>query len=154
MTDRIVDAHIELRDSYPLGWLVRYMNTDSGPELSLMRTEVANPEHGKAEVAPDSATGLQLFDRASNARLAFLTTAQLKRDVDQRRPVLLLQATGISAFPQPDWPFVFASLAADDPNLGMFCAINTPDTVGAAWLEGTLLDDGDLTVDDLLGGAR
>ena len=44
------------------------------------------------------------------------------------------------------------SLDAGDPMAGVWCSLNTPRTVKLGWIEGALLNGGELTVEDLLGG--
>ena len=101
---------------------------------------------------PTLGDGFQLVDPSTNERVAFLTVAHLKPQIDPRRPVLQLAALGVSAFPQPDWPLVFGSLDRGDPLAGVYASLNTPRNVKLGWIEGALLNGGELTVDDLLGG--
>ncbi|QNJ58043.1 hypothetical protein SEA_JKSYNGBOY_69 [Gordonia phage JKSyngboy] len=148
----------------PVLWVIRYSiepidpnNTSGVPELSVMRVldpMNADPdEQHEVIVAPSTATGALLIDPADAGSLALLATAQLVPDVDPVRPVLLLQATQVSASPAKQWPLHFANLDPDDPRAGVCAHVNTdtPD-VKVGFIEGHLLGDAVMTVADLLGG--
>ncbi|QNJ58393.1 hypothetical protein J1763_gp72 [Gordonia phage YorkOnyx] len=148
----------------PILWVVRYSiepidpNNDSGvPELSVMR--VVDPMNATPDdtheviVGPSTATGALLIDPTDAGSLAILGTAQLVPNIDPVRPVLLLQATQVSATPAKQWPLHFANLDPNDPGAGVCAHVNT-ETPGVmvAFIEDHLLGDAVLTVADLLGG--
>ncbi|QKY78428.1 hypothetical protein SEA_BARSTEN_73 [Gordonia Phage Barsten] len=148
----------------PILWVIRYSvepldprNTSGVPELSVMR--VVDPMNADPDdtheviLAPSTATGVLLIDPADAGSLAFVTAAQLVPRFSTDRPVLLLQATHVSATVAKPWPLHYQSLDPADPLAGMAAHVNTdtPD-VKVAWIEGHLFGDGDVTVVDLLGG--
>lgn len=166
MPEQILDAHVEMRNRHPIAWIARLTNevdpeqpdAPAYPRLVVSRIDLDADTPEKVERTaqfyepPTLGDGFQLVEPATNERVAFLTVAHLKPKVDPRRPVLQLAALGVSAFAQPDWPLVFGSLDAGDPMAGVWCSLNTPRTVKLGWIEGALLNGGELTVEDLLGG--
>lgn len=164
MPEQILDAHVEMRNRHPIAWVARLTANvdDSSPvaDVRLVVTRIDLDTQTPEEVErtaefyepPTLGDGFQLVDPSTNERVAFLTVAHLKPQIDPRRPVLQLAALGVSAFPQPDWPLVFGSLDRDDPLAGVWVSLNTPRNVKLGWIEGALLNGGELTVDDLLGG--
>lgn len=140
---------------YPITWIARLINTDTGPQLTVMRDDPADdttdPQWYEAPTAGD---GFQLVDPRHNQRIAFLQSAQLRPEVDRNRPILQLTAVATSAFAQPDWPFMFGSYTDDDPMAGLWVMLNTPADVKLGWVEASLLRPGSLTVDDVIGGSR
>ncbi|QAY16811.1 hypothetical protein SEA_TWONLO_66 [Gordonia phage Twonlo] len=164
MPEQILDAHVEMRNRHPIAWVARLTaNVDDSSPVADVRLVVTRidldaqtPEEvertAKFYEPPTLGDGFQLVDPSTNERVAFLTVAHLKPQIDPRRPVLQLAALGVSAFPQPDWPLVFGSLDRGDPLAGVYASLNTPRNVKLGWIEGALLNGGELTVDDLLGG--
>ena len=164
MPEQILDAHVEMRNRHPIAWVARLTaNVDDASPVADVRLVVTRidldaqtPEEvertAKFYEPPTLGDGFQLVDPSTNERVAFLTVAHLKPQIDPRRPVLQLAALGVSAFPQPDWPLVFGSLDRGDPLAGVYASLNTPRNVKLGWIEGALLNGGELTVDDLLGG--
>ncbi|AYR03538.1 hypothetical protein KNU22_gp68 [Gordonia phage Stultus] len=149
----------------PILWVIRYSvepldprrNTSGVPELSVMR--VVDPMNADPDdthevtLAPSTATGVLLIDPADAGSLAFVTVAQLIPHIDPVRPVLLLQATQLSATIAKPWPLHFTNIVDRDPLAGVAAHVNTetPD-VKVAWVEGHMLGGATLTVVDLLGG--
>ncbi|QDF19495.1 hypothetical protein KNU66_gp74 [Gordonia phage McKinley] len=149
----------------PILWVIRYSvepldpsrNTSGVPELSVMR--VVDPMNADPDdqheviLAPSAATGVLLIDPADAGSLAFTAVAQLVPHISTDRPVLLLQATHVSATIAKPWPLHYQSIDPADPLAGMAAHVNTdtPD-VKVAWVEGHMLGDATVTVADLLGG--
>lgn len=160
MPDHVTDMHVEIRNRYPAIWSARLTNDDDGePRLVVSKLDADAPNDQAMEetaefyTPPTAGDGFQLVDTATGERLAFLTVAHLKPQVDPQRPVLMLQVTAVSAFHMPDWPFAFGSYDQNDPMAGVWVSLNTPDSVKLGWIEGALLQSGELTVDDVLGRA-
>ncbi|AMS03061.1 hypothetical protein SEA_LEONARD_69 [Gordonia phage Leonard] len=160
MTDHITDVHVEVRNRYPIAWSARLTNDDDGePRLVVSRINIeADDPQQMEETAefyepPTAGDGFQLVDTETGERIAFLTVAHLKPQVDPQRPVLMLQVIAVSAFHMPDWPIAFGSYDQNDPMAGVWVSLNTPEAVKLGWIEGALLQSGDLTVDDVLGRA-
>lgn len=166
MPDHLLDAHVELRNRYPIAWVARLINEPAAdgalepatPALVVSRfdleatTPEAVEETAQFYTPPTAGDGFQLVDPRTNERVAFLTVAHLKPQVDPQRPLLMLQTIAVSAFTQPDWPFVFGSYNPADPMAGVWVSLNTPRHVRLGWIEGALLHGGELTVEDILGG--
>lgn len=155
MSDLTINAHVELRENYPIAWIARLVNDpENGAQLVIVRVdqEVAPSlmeERAEFYVPDGAGDGFQLVD--DTHRIAFLQTVQLIPEVDPHRPVLQLTAVATSAFRQPDWPFVFGHYNDADPMAGIYVSINTPRDVQLGWVEGSLLKPGTLTVDDVVG---
>ncbi|AUX81913.1 hypothetical protein FDJ33_gp77 [Gordonia phage Brandonk123] len=148
----------------PILWVIRYSvepldprNTSGVPELSVMR--VVDPMNADPDdtheviLGPPDTTGVLLIDPADAGSLAFTAVAQLVPHISADRPVLLLQATHVSATIAKPWPLHYQSLDPTDPLAGMAAHVNTdtPD-VKVAWIKGHMLGDAAVTVADLLGG--
>lgn len=148
----------------PILWVVRYAlepldprNPAGEPELAVAR--IPDPlnstadEHAvhEAITAPPTATGVFLADQ-SGAGVAFLTVAQLQPHVDPDRPILLMQASSVTARPARSWPMYFTNVDDTDPMIGVEVHIDTDEPgVRMAWIEGHLLGSGQITVADLIG---
>ncbi|QKY78517.1 hypothetical protein SEA_ZITCH_72 [Gordonia Phage Zitch] len=139
--------------THDTAWVARLLNTDAGAELVIMRLDLTNPDpeqHAKFAEPPAGANSWELINPNTNERLAFMTVAHLKAQVDTQRPVLQIATIGLSAFPLPNWTIEYATFDPDDLLDGILVTVYTPADVILNWTDITTMP-GTITPADVLG---